>query len=934
MVRNKLVELLPSGAGVFRLQRDGTVKTEYLNPGYYQMMGVDQKEREQLFSDDFMRAIHPDDVPAMLAEAHRCISENRQYICAIRIIGKDNTYKWVSLRGNHLPMEDGSEQFYIAYFDVDELVRTQMELQENERSFADLLTYSEILYIIYYPDRHRYELPFIPEGLKKLPPAMDDFPECIIKFAAFSNEDADAYRDMIRRIDAGEPEAECTIRFKYNGQYIWYRVHFTSQLDINGKTIKAFGYAINVEQIKAAEKLIAEEKLRMQTMTSNMLAASCFNVSSDHNVLLNNDEKLRYGTDFTSSIEEEAYAADPDILRQNPETKRVLFAAASQVPDKCQRLEFLKHFSNSGMLKLYNEGHREFSMEYRRYTGKGLIWVHTRVATLPDPETGDLISFLYTLDINDQKLRQEVLESLTNTTFDNASYVDIKTHLMTRVMARQGVPMQPAEIDTFEKNNQFLITQYIHPDDRERMQEALDIDKITAYLKDNPSCMLYYRMNNPASDKKEGYRQMRMLIYYLNEEQRYLVFSRTDITEQYEKELQQREALERVAQKAEIANAAKSDFLARMSHDIRTPLNGIMGMTRLALDEELPEGTRNYLKKIDESSHFLLALINDILDMSKVESGKMELHPEHYSFGEFKDYLIAVIQPLCDSKEIEFTIIGPDKSTTILADKLRFNQICFNLLSNAVKFTPRQGEVTLTIKTAHQPGDMLAISISVLDTGIGMSKDFQKKLFQPFEQEYTGNTASRSGSGLGLAIAKSLVDLMNGTIKVNSEPGKGSEFTVSLAFPIVPAIAEQAFVEDTAITLAGKQILIAEDNAINGEIVMLLLQKKGARATIATDGKNAVMQYADSDQYHFDAILMDIQMPLMDGLEATREIRKLDRPDAKTIPIIAMTANAYAEDVKVCLEAGMNAHIAKPINPDKLFRTIWEWINCGQAKKD
>ena len=386
--------------------------------------------------------------------------------------------------------------------------------------------------------------------------------------------------------------------------------------------------------------------------------------------------------------------------------------------------------------------------------------------------------------------------------------------------------------------------------------------------------------------------------------------------------------------RAELANAAKTNFLARMSHDIRTPLNGIMGMTSLALDEKLPDVAREYLHKIDESSNFLLALINDILDMSKVESGKLELHPEHYEHQELNRYLDAVIAPLCQAKNITFKVQYPETNYTLLMDKLRFNQILFNLLSNAVKFTPKEGHVSLAFHSYEITPTSLKLDVTVTDDGIGIDKAFQKKLFQPFEQEYTDSNAVRFGSGLGLAIVKSLVELMGGTITVQSERGKGSRFKIrGLSFPIVPDVQTPAAKENLPISLAGKHILLAEDNAINAEIVARLLQKKGARVVIATDGTIVVKQYADSEQYSFDAILMDVQMPHQDGLAATKAIRKLDRPDARTVPIIAMTANAFEDDIRICLEAGMNAHLAKPVVTDILYQTLQEWVNTPVEKK-
>ena len=421
---------------------------------------------------------------------------------------------------------------------------------------------------------------------------------------------------------------------------------------------------------------------------------------------------------------------------------------------------------------------------------------------------------------------------------------------------------------------------------------------------------------------------MEARIFYLNPEHQYLVFGCLDVTEKYEQEQQRKEVLEQAARRAQSASAAKTNFLARMSHDIRTPLNGIIGMTDLAMDEMNLSQVRAYLKKIDESSHFLLALVNDILDMSKVESGKMELHLEPYSYPELKQYIMAVISPLAERRGIHFTLRNSYDKGSVLVDKIRLNQIVFNLLSNAVKFTPAGGHVELDLCHHKVTEEHLSMDMIVRDDGAGMSADFQKRLFQPFEQEYTSSNARRAGSGLGLAIVRSLVSLMGGTISVKSELGKGSEFCVHLVLPFVERKQSVPADQQEEVSFEGCRFLVAEDNDINGEIVQTLLHKKGAEAVRAMDGREALQKMETSGLCAFDAILMDMQMPGMDGLEASRRIRALDRPDAAVIPIIAMTANAYDEDVCACLAAGMNAHIAKPIDTGVMFRTLAKYVKA------
>ena len=393
---------------------------------------------------------------------------------------------------------------------------------------------------------------------------------------------------------------------------------------------------------------------------------------------------------------------------------------------------------------------------------------------------------------------------------------------------------------------------------------------------------------------------------------------------------EQNEALTQAAKAASAASEAKSDFLSRMSHDIRTPLNGIIGMTYLTQKLELPAQARENLEKIGTSSKFLLGLVNDILDMAKMESRAIELHPEPYPFEEFSTYLDAVIRPLCDEKRQTFVLqCAPLPDRTPLVDITRLNRIYFNLLSNAVKYTPEGGTIRLRIDEQDLAPDKTRFTITVCDNGIGMSKAFQAHLFEPFMQENRDDNSEMRGSGLGLAIVKKNVEAMNGTITVESDKGRGTCFTVVIESPCVKKDAAQEQKAEhqkdlgrESAALAGMHVLLCEDHPLNQEIAQALLTEKGVLVQIAEDGQKGVQMFGGSAVGYYDAILMDIRMPVMDGFAAARAIRAMNREDAQTVPILAMTADAFAEDVKKCAEAGMNAHLAKPIDPDALYRVL------------
>lgn len=384
--------------------------------------------------------------------------------------------------------------------------------------------------------------------------------------------------------------------------------------------------------------------------------------------------------------------------------------------------------------------------------------------------------------------------------------------------------------------------------------------------------------------------------------------------------------LENVAQKAESAAHAKSEFLSRMSHDIRTPMNAIIGLTHLAQEEEDPQVVREYLHNIDTSSDFLLGLINDILDMSKIENGELTLKEDAYTREEFMNSINTVIKPLMDKREIQFVFRMEENVECIRVDRLRYNQIFFNLLSNAAKFTPKGGTVEFTTEGLPVRDDKVGIRFHIKDNGIGMSPEFLPHLYDPFSQERVKGGEDVKGTGLGLPIVKSLVDIMGGTISVQSELGKGTEFIVELYVPVAEAETEKPVSEIGTENLKDARILLVEDNDINIYVAQLILEKAGCLVEIAKDGKEAVEHFKESGINYYHAILMDVRMPIMNGIDATKAIRALNREDAATIPIIAMTADAFDEERKKTLEAGMNYHLSKPINPRLLYKILSEFL--------
>lgn len=396
----------------------------------------------------------------------------------------------------------------------------------------------------------------------------------------------------------------------------------------------------------------------------------------------------------------------------------------------------------------------------------------------------------------------------------------------------------------------------------------------------------------------------------------------------------QKNALKIALDDAEQANRAKTEFLNNMSHDIRTPMNAVVGFTALAKSHiDNKEEVKAYLENIDISSQHLLSLVNDVLDMSRIESGRMILDEEEVHLPDMVSNLKTIIQAKAAEKQLEFTV---DEETLvhedIVTDKVRLNQVLHNILSNAIKFTPEGGSVSFAVSEQETSDSGTAnYQFRIKDTGIGMSEDFRKTIFEAFTREQSSTVSGIHGTGLGMAITRNIVDLMKGTITVHSEEGKGSEFVVDIPCRFVSpsgsaeqdsGLGDDKLKHNGQRDFAGKRVLLAEDNELNQMIASAILSEAGFEVEIANDGEIAVEKIKAADPGYYDIILMDIQMPNMDGYEAAKNIRHMDDPEKADIPIVALTANAFEEGRQNSLEAGMNGHLTKPYDIPKLMKTL------------
>ncbi|MCH3942253.1 MAG: ATP-binding protein [Atopobiaceae bacterium] len=602
-------------------------------------------------------------------------------------------------------------------------------------------------------------------------------------------------------------------------------------------------------------------------------------------------------------------------------------AVASLVTEQGEAAAFRTLFSRENLLARFSENQAQLSFDYHRMLDSGESHsVRTNLTMLSNPTTRDVEAIAYTVDVDTQEKDERVISAITTREYDYIALIDVETRrIHFRRAARKDADSFGFGLGDYDQVIKRTIVETYGIQGSEERFRKVAFDVVRKALAQEPEYSIVFSCPSPTGDEI----QKRTTFQYLDDEQNEILFFRNDITEEMRQECEHADALQTALLQAEHANAMKTEFLSNLSHDMRTPLNAVLVYAALSKTEKDPGKARGYLDGIEQSGRILLSLVNDTLDLSRIETGAVTLRPEPTPCQDVVSKIILTIKPMTDAKHIRLVV---DNSRAVMAtidiDALRVQEVFINLLSNAAKFTPEGGTVTFAIESEEREG-VIRDRVTVSDTGCGMSPEFVPKMFEPFSQEDPASSAGVSGSGLGLSIVKRLVDLMGGTIEVKSEQGRGTAVTVCLDFRRIDT--GEGAKRPPEGRLEGRTILLAEDNAMNTEVAKALLEGAGAEVVCAKNGKVACDLFSGSGEGSFDAILMDLRMPVMGGLEAARTIRGMDRPDAAAIPIVAVSADAFDDNVQASLEAGMDGHVAKPIDPDRLFGLLDE-LGAGHAR--
>ena len=915
-----LVQNLPGGIAVIRFDMaKKQMLPEYISEGFAAMTGMSTDEAYALYKNDATAGVHPDDLDYIIGRLNQHLKKHLDTCESIyRLRKKDGSYIWIKNNSSLILSPNEIPLIYAVYSDITKEIEAQNKLRQK---YNDLLlrqqnyplsneilsgycdiTANRILRIydktgIDPLQKFGFERQNFFKGLATLIESPEEREHFLNTFL-----NAPLLEKFAQGINS--QELECFIRMPHDnsGHYLKCVINMIESPD-NGHTIGVLS-VLDLTQFKINDQI----SMHLAHAHYDFIATCDFNSDS-------------YQLFFTNS---KANLMPPE--QGSYSENIVAFLQTFTVPK--DREFCMEMFDPANMQRrLYHEN--SYSFHYSLKDEQGHIYTKNMIVFLIDQRLNKV--GMARADITDYVREQRALLNTLAYTFEQLSIINLVTKEFTMYTRKSVLQnLSPYKCADFNRALHKLSLPYTKLAADETAAEKFSLPVILSRLAEKPQG---YEFTLPylANDGSEKNKQINVL--WGDEGHHTICLVRCDVTDIISAEKNSRSVLQNALDLAQEANRAKTDFLSAMSHDIRTPMNAIIGMTDLALDDlDNRQHLSEYLDIIKSSSSHLLTLINDILDMSRIEKGKLKLARTSFNLSVEIDRFCSRYQLLMDKNSLNFLHNAELLHCNCIGDTAQLQRIWDNLVSNACKFTPPGGTVTFSACELPSDNERLGWSkFTISDTGIGIDSESLQHLFDPFFRSSDVISKHIEGSGLGLAIVKNIVDYKGGTISVTSRQGEGTTFTVTL--PLHFDTAAEHPVEKPTHTFgsadfdfSGKSLLLAEDHPINQKVAELILEKTGAAVTIVENGLQCTELFTGSAKGSFDAILMDIQMPVMNGYEAAQAIRSSTHPQSATIPIIAMTANAFAEDIKNALSAGMNAHIAKPIDPQKLYETLAAYI--------
>ncbi len=909
---------LPGGISVIRCEKGGNMIPEFLSDGFAAMTGMTLEEAWRLYREDAMAGVHPDDQEYVNKQMAAYIESGENHSELVYRLKKGNggDYVWIKNNLSLIQSESGEHRVYAVYRDMtkereeQERMRQQYKelIMQHYRTPApnDLIvghcniTQDIIHDIIDYTDS---------DLIRMFSAQRERFFTGLASFVVDPEErrtflETFLNKPALEAFERGDFERRlpCYIQLpkEPKGRYVEIKINMVSTPDSGDIT-----GILTVTDI--TEQTIADRILYQLSVTGYDFVAD-LDLTQDQYTILSCNEKASlvppmrgcYSEWIAYMLQSRVVPKDRERYRDGLDLKRI--------PERLEK-----------------EG--SYTLAFSVVDDRGDVLTKNMTVSAADLRLGRIC--LSRTDITDSIQEQQGLLNMIAYTFEMACFINTSNRNLTTYTREMVLKnLSPYSVENYDLMVERLAETNNLGGAKEEVIKQFQLETMIRLLEEKPAGYDFVF----SIRKEDGIRYKQVNVLWGGENHRMVCLVQADVTDMLTAERQTKKALEGALTVAEEANRAKSDFLSAMSHDIRTPMNAIMGMTALAtahLDDR--ERVSDCLRKISVSSKHLMSLINDILDMSKIERSKITLNRMKIFLPDLIEQMSAMMAPQAREASLRFEIEAKGvRHNYFYGDSLRISQILINLLSNAIKFTPEGGAVHCLVEELDPADDPLCARyrFTISDTGIGMSEELLTHIFEPFAR--SRNARYVEGTGLGLSITKGLVDLMKGEISVESRAYQGTTFRVELECEYLGAEldartdageARPPASEHTEI-FAGRCFLVAEDNAINSEILCELLQMYGAKAVVKTDGAQTVRAFQEAAPGAFDAILLDIQMPVMNGYEAARAIRGMKRADAGIVPIIAMTANAFAEDIQASIDAGMDAHVAKPIDLEVLNATF------------
>ncbi|MEG1432373.1 PAS domain-containing hybrid sensor histidine kinase/response regulator [Eubacterium sp.] len=1042
--------------GVFTVVVDEYFTLLYGNENYYKIHEYTKESMRERIHNHCCEYVHPDDLSMVKATVGKTLSTGKKYAeWVMRVITGNGNIRYILCSGI-FKIDNGQTLMNGVVMDITKQKELEEALRLSEEKFRIATQNSDIVFWTYDFNRKAIIQTNSSQTVHGYKSIVENVPESLIADHHIREDSTEAFLEMYQKLESGAKMASGDFWTHRENEDNWWCEHidYTTVFDIHGKPIYAHAVGRDVTAEKMAEKRYNEEMAYAQaTQSKKLLAKVRINVT--RNLVESYIAKAHVGI----SKDNTSYEATAEEL-----------AATGFTQEQQDHLRSM--LSRERVINAFSHGETTVSFDYQRKVQDGsVIWVNTTVKTFQNPETKDIMSFMYTYDIDDEKIKEGIIQAVSEIEYDYIAYVDLKNNCYKMYFGSVDSGLVPAQssddyVNTVKQTNQEIVV----PEDADRIIQDMMPETIERNLEKksvfSTVCGVYH------SDR--SVRQKRIQYAYLDRDSKKVVITRSDVTDLFNQQKQQQDMMQAALLAAQQASSAKTDFLSRMSHEIRTPMNAIIGMSTIAAQSIGDDRqVADCISKIGISSRFLLSLINDILDMSRIESGKVLLKNDKIPFEEFMGGINSICYSQAGAKGIDYeNIVDSNVEDYYVGDAMKLQQVIINILSNAIKFTPEQGKVSISVRQMKKGKNDAVLRFVINDTGCGISEGFIPQLFDPFSQENSGTTTMYGGTGLGLAICKNLVSMMDGSINVRSIVGVGSEFTVDVKLGITEEsrtrylkkprynfaelkalvvdddviVCEQAVITlkeigvksewvdsgkkavdrveakwdkkeyfdlvlidwkmpemdgietarrirkivgpDVTIIIMtaydwasieheaklagvnllmnkpmfkstlisafekafcgrqeeketeikdnfrfdGRRVLLAEDHPLNVEVATRLLERKGFIVENAENGLRAMEMFTTTPVGYYDAILMDIRMPEMDGLQATYNIRRWRKDDSKTIPIIAMTANAFDDDIQKSKAAGMNAHLAKPIEPKQLFQTLFDFI-YGRSEK-